>query len=173
MHGHTYRYLKRIQVYTAHAYRDTHTCRGTYRWTYIYRYRKHIQLLLLYSYCYACAYSILLFNCLTGKPYSSLGKRQQRRRKTAIKISVAKYLKPLRSIGIKPVSLLLTTEDDSQKIDLKYLSCVPAGKENRTFEAANHKNTESVLYLLMKRGVSMKFYHELSMILRICQESIR
>ena len=100
---------------------------------------------------------------LIGKLYSNLGKRQQRR-KTTIKASVAKYLKPLQSIGIKPASLLLMTEDQSQKINLEYLSIDHEDKENQI--QANYKNTESVLYILMKHGVSLKFYHELSMIFK-------
>ena len=56
------------------------------------------------------------------------------------------------------------TEDHNQKINLEYLSIDHEDKENQI--QANYKNTESVLYLLMKHDVSMKFYHELSIIFK-------
>ena len=64
------------------------------------------------------------------------------------------------------MSVTLKTEDN-HKINLEYVS--PEEKENRStvyVDGIFDKTTESVLYLLMKYGVSMEFYHELSMIFK-------
>lgn len=64
--------------------------------------------------------------------------------------------------GLKPVSVMLKTENN-QKINFEYVS---EEKENLNLDRVFDRNTESVLYLLKKYGVSMKFYHELSMLFK-------
>ena len=59
--------------------------------------------------------------------------------------------------------------EDNHKINLEYMHVSPEEKENRStvdVDGIFDKRTESILYLLMKYGVSMEFYHELSMMFK-------
>lgn len=64
--------------------------------------------------------------------------------------------------GLNLVSVMLKTENN-QKMNLEYSS---EEKENLDVDRVFDRNTESVLYLLMKHGVSIEFYHELSMLFK-------
>jgi len=61
--------------------------------------------------------------------------------------------------------MLLTIGDDSEDINLEFFTS-PEDKENQRISKIYSKENESMLYLLLKYGVSMNFYHELSMIFK-------
>ena len=107
---------------------------------------------------------------LTGKPFSVLSKRQQRRRKATLKTSITNCLNSCKAAnGLKTVSVTLKTKDD-HKINLECMNGSSEDKENQSsitdVEGVCYQSPKSILYLLMKYGVSMEFYHELSMMFK-------
>ena len=96
-----------------------------------------------------------------GKNYDDLSSRQQRQRKLQIKQNSAQFLEEhLREIGLKPHSLSLETTNGSL-LQLS-LSDSPTVSSNTTACHSDRDVTKNLLYVLMKYGVSMECYHELS-----------
>ena len=99
---------------------------------------------------------------IPGKDYQDLGDRQKQRRKQQIKKAVNSSLNSFKEIGLAPVSLELRStdrsDDESFTIMLDGSKCTKNSHNDQ-----HHDAIPSLAYLLLKYGVSQKFYHELSM----------
>ena len=87
-----------------------------------------------------------------------MSEQHKQRRKKEIKDKVNNYLNGLQEIGLEPVSLHLKTQDE-QHISVKL------GLENESACYSNHDDIiPSLLYLLLKHGISNECYHEITML---------
>jgi len=98
---------------------------------------------------------------ILGKDYQDLGDRQKQRRKQQIKKAVNSSLNSFQEIGLAPVSLALRSTDSSDEPFTIMLDGSKCTKDSHNDQ--HHDVIPSLAYLLLKYGVSQKFYHELSM----------
>lgn len=98
--------------------------------------------------------------CYTGKDYEMIGSRQQCRRRELIKEKIINFAAPLQTSGLQVVSVQLQTH--SKK--LVHLQLVPGEKPQLSNMDQNSELIPNIAYLLLRYGVSMECYHELSMV---------
>jgi len=94
--------------------------------------------------------------CIQGNRYEDVGTRQKQRRHSQIKDDVETILgPPLAAIGLYVKSLKLSTEEQDPVIVVD--------EENIDME---HHHIATLTYYILRHGVSMEFYHEMSMLFK-------
>lgn len=107
-----------------------------------------------------------------GKGIDEVGKRQRRRKITAIKESCKKALWFLDSFNVDVTNIFLKTRKSKEVIALGYESTVSqlsqeqvhVSHSSESFQASLSASIDEILFLLDCFGVSDEFYHELTMI---------
>ena len=94
---------------------------------------------------------------LTGKDYENIGTRQQCRRQQKIKEQFLGFASPLCATGLQLISIQpQTTNNNTVNLQLMPAQCSDMDKDSPC--------VHNIAYLMLRYGVSMEFYHELSMI---------
>lgn len=97
--------------------------------------------------------------CYLGKPYDQIGPRQQRRRKLQIKEAINNIGAGLSDTGLTITSVQLETESH-RTVDIQ----IQPQTTNCNDDDANYTGDDyipDIVYLTLKHGVSINFYHEL------------
>ena len=102
-----------------------------------------------------CIY-YLVYNLCIGNTYEHLEERQKRRRKEQIRKALQTLSSNLSSIDLKLTTAHFETIGSHEKFDVFVNDSTPDD------DCVNQSITASINYLMLKHGVPISFYHELS-----------